>query len=110
MCRSCDPDDSEDSANEVDPEDSIMVVTDQTQNHLLTPQARKRKTMRFQGFVGKQQIIVLLDSSSASTFISDALTSQLGCVQQPCKLIQFATIDGIVMSSEHQVSQFQWNI
>jgi hypothetical protein len=54
-------------------EDQIYVVMD-IANYLDTGQIkRRRKTMRFQGFIGKQEVLILLDPSSAGTFISSDL-------------------------------------
>lgn len=54
MCQLSATNDSGDSDNEIDPEDSILAVTDQSPQMTTSAQSKKRKTMRFQGFVGKQ--------------------------------------------------------
>lgn len=54
MCQLSATNDSGDSDNEIDPEDSILAVTDQSPQMPASAQSKKRKTMRFQGFVGKQ--------------------------------------------------------
>jgi len=61
MCQLSATDDSRDSDTEIDPEDSILAVTDQSPQTPASAQSKRRKAMRFQGFVGKQQILVLLD-------------------------------------------------
>jgi hypothetical protein len=36
----------------------------------MSNEKRKNRTLRLQGFIGKQEILILLDSESAGTFIS----------------------------------------
>jgi hypothetical protein len=55
----------------------------------------RRKTMMFHGSVGKQEVLILLDSGSVATFISDTLASQLQCDQQACDKIQYSRPMGI---------------
>lgn len=52
MCQLSATDDSGDSDSEIDPEDSVLAVTGQLPQTCALAQPRKRKTMRFQGFVG----------------------------------------------------------
>lgn len=66
--------------------------------------------MRFQGFVGKKEILILLDSGSAATFISDELASQLHREQVACEKIKYSTADGSPLKSAVHVPNFQWYI
>jgi hypothetical protein len=45
---------------------------------------KRRKTIRFRGFIGKQELSILLDSGSSGTFISESVAQ--GCKSQlkPC--------------------------
>lgn len=38
-----------------------------------------KKTIRLQGLVHKQEVLILIDSGSSSTFISAAAAKRLGC-------------------------------
>lgn len=52
MCQLSATNDSDDCATEEDLEDSILAVTDQSAQPPTTNQTKRRKTIRFQGFVG----------------------------------------------------------
>ena len=58
-----------DSEEEVEP-DTVMAVGDP----LTTP---KRKTMKLQGMVAGSEVLILVDSCSVATFISQHLATQL---------------------------------
>ena len=38
---------------------------------------KKRRTMQLQGFIGKQEVLILVDSGSVSSFISESVVQQL---------------------------------
>ncbi|CAN6326944.1 unnamed protein product [Urochloa humidicola] len=71
---------------------------------------RKRKTMRFRGFVGKKEITILLDSGSVGTFISPDVADQLSPQVKSCESLHFATANGAPMVSDSYIPQFQWLI
>jgi len=60
----------------------------------------KRKTMRFRGIIEQQDVLILLDSGSACTFINEELASQFQHKLQPCEPLQFTTADGTPMLSD----------
>lgn len=68
------------------------------------------KTMRFKSYVGKYEILILLDSCNATTFISDRLATQFQSNKVSCASIQYTTVDGSSMNSVSSVPQFHWRI
>lgn len=88
------------------PEDCVMTL----QKNTIPGQTKKRKTMRFKGLVNKQEFLVLLDSGSAGTFISQDLANHFKDQLQPCEELQFATANGSPMISNTCIPQFQWFI
>jgi len=84
-CSDCEAN-QDDSADEV-----IMAVKEDQSNSVVK---KKRKTIRFQGFIGKHEILILVDSGSVGTFVSESLVSVLNLQTQPCEQLQFTTTDG----------------
>lgn len=84
--------DSEDSDTKNEQSDEyVMVVQEKPMPN--QPQKR-RKTMRFKGLVGKQELLIILDSGSAGTSISEATAKLFESQLQPCQELKFATTDG----------------
>lgn len=54
----------------------------------------KRRTMKLHGGVGKLEILILVDSGSMGTFISDMLAKQLQLPITSCEPSQFVATDG----------------
>lgn len=76
-----------------------VVMYVQTQQDKLSGH-RKNRTLRFSGSIGQQQVLILLDSASAGTFISQEMASK---IQQPishCESIKFLAADGASMISD----------
>lgn len=68
----------------------------------------KRKTMRLQGCIGKQEVLILVDSGSVGSFISEALAAQLQYPQQDCVASSFVTADGSAMTCTRKIQNLQW--
>lgn len=100
------PSDDEEDFHGCSPDTIMAVKEDQS----APPTSRKRKTIRFQGFVGKQELLILLDSGSVGTFISEELATSLGSKSQPAESLKFSTADGSPMISDRVIPQFQWFI
>jgi len=66
--------------------------------------------MRFRGIIEQQDVLILLDSGSACTFINEELASQFQHKLQPCEPLQFTTADGTPMLSDKCIPQFSWVI
>jgi len=71
---------------------------------------RKRRTMRFRDFIGKLELLILLDSGSAGTFISQDVATSLSQSVQPCEPLQLSSADGSPMMSTEFIPQLQWCI
>jgi hypothetical protein len=81
-------------------EDCLLSVQDSSD----TPATvKRRKTMRFHGTTGKQDILILLDSGSADTFISEHVAQHFKSTLQACAELQFSTADGSPMVSNTHI-------
>jgi hypothetical protein len=63
--------------------------------------------MRFRGYVGKQELLILLDSGRAGTFISEEVARKFQHQLQSCEQLTFSTADGTPMTSANMIPQFQ---
>jgi hypothetical protein len=90
-------------------EDQICVVMDTAKN-LDTGQMKRRKTMRFPGFIGKQEVLILLDFGSACTFITSDLAQQIQQHQQSYEALHFSAANGSPMVFDSWICQMQWSI
>lgn len=70
----------------------------------------KRRTLKLQGTVGKVHILILVDSGSVGTFISDQLAQQLQLPLVPCTVAKFVTADGSPMLCNQKISNMQWSV
>lgn len=78
---------------------SLMVVNDTQQ---------KRHTMQFKGLVGKQEILVLVDSDSVYSFLSTQMATHLQCKTHSIPAEQFSVADGGTVQCTSMVQDFQW--
>lgn len=100
---------SESDTSDVEPENSDDCILS-VQNQPSTQVLKRRKTMRFCGLVSKQELLILLDSGSACTFISESVARQFQSAVKPCEELKFTTADGSPMVSAKIIPQFQWMI
>jgi hypothetical protein len=54
----------------------------------------RRQTLKLLANIGKQQVLVLVDSGSIGTFVSDRLVTTLKLSTEPCPLATFRAADG----------------
>lgn len=94
-------DDTEESAGQI-----IMAVQQKT----LDIGKRRNRTLRFRGFIGKKEVLILLDSGSAGTFISKSLADQLAVKLQPCDTVAFLAAGGQTLESKQMIPKLQWHI
>ncbi|WVZ88334.1 LOW QUALITY PROTEIN: hypothetical protein U9M48_034868 [Paspalum notatum var. saurae] len=66
-----------------------------------------KKTLKLAGFVGNQEILILLDSGSSCTFISSAVKN-LQCSVQAAPSVTVTVANGQKVQSNQEVSQFAW--
>lgn len=95
-----------------DEEDAQSVMAVQPALPEVPPAAipKRRKTMRFRGFIGKLEVLILLDSGSAGTFISQEVAASLSSSVQHCAPLQLLAADGSPMLSSEYIPQLQWCI
>jgi hypothetical protein len=71
---------------------------------------KRKRTMRLRGWRGKQDLPILLDSSSAGTFVSEVVAQQCQSQMQDTNSSQFTTADGSPIISDKIIIGFQWFI
>jgi hypothetical protein len=55
----------------------VMAIQHQTEPAPITTTHKKNRTLRFRGFVGTQEVLILLDSGSAGTFVSPEIAAKV---------------------------------
>ena len=60
--------------------------------------------------IGKHQVLILVDSDSVGTFVSNQLVQHLKLSTTSCELCTFRAADGGVMLCDQKVSQLKWFI
>lgn len=64
-------------------------------------EAKKRnRTLRLKGHIGSQEILILVDSESATTFISTEVAQKLKHALKTCEALSFVAADGSPMVSD----------
>jgi len=72
------------------------------------PTQKKRRTMQLQGFIGKQEVLILVDSGSVSSFISESVVQQQIFSMTPISSEHFVVADGGLVICSGLVEQLQW--
>jgi hypothetical protein len=67
-----------------------------------------QKAMRLQGLIQKQEILILVDSGSSSTFISASTVSKLNFHQEAAPSIMVTVANGSEMTSNTTVAEVVW--
>jgi hypothetical protein len=67
-----------------------------------------RQTLKLLAHIGKQQVLILVDSGSIGTFVSDRLVRTLGLTTEQCPLSTFKAADGGQLQCSHRVPSLQW--
>jgi hypothetical protein len=99
--------------DDVDKEENTDHICIVAEPHLTKPSPamqRRRKTLRFRGFIGKQELLILLDSGSAGTFITTELAQSLSQEVVSCEALHFTTADGSPLLSDTVIPELQFNI
>jgi hypothetical protein len=84
-------------------EESIMDVHDSDK-----PVSAKCKTFRFIANVGKDKVLVLIDSGSVGTFVSEQLVQKLKLPTQSCPSATFKAADGGILTCTQMVPEMKW--
>ena len=105
-----------DSATDIEDDGSASEAseTENEQLHSLSSAAvtgtMSKKTMRLLGFVGQQQLLILVDSGSSANFISSSMVKLLNCSVAEAPVVQVTIANGTKMVSDKQISAFKWGV
>ncbi|KAK1602451.1 hypothetical protein QYE76_003131 [Lolium multiflorum] len=100
----------ESSDGESDPDDLMMIASVAAPEVATEKGGKSRCTIRLPGVIGKHQIQILIDSGSASSFISTRLAETLQCASQPIPPVQFTVANGSPMHCNACVPDFEWSV
>ncbi|XP_037424582.1 uncharacterized protein LOC119289334 [Triticum dicoccoides] len=67
-----------------------------------------KESIKLQGMVGKLHLLILVDSGSSNTFISQKLVQQLQCPLEAIPTAKVAIAGGGTLQCTHQVLNLQW--
>ena len=68
------------------------------------------QTMRLQGRIKNQLVIVLVDSGSTHNFIDSTVAKRLGCALHTIKELQVTVANGTVIHSHGACKELQWEV
>lgn len=66
--------------------------------------------MKLLAQIGKHKVLVLVDSGSIGTFVSEYLVSKLKLPSESCKPMTYRAADGGLMLSDQKVVNLHWYI
>lgn len=98
---------AEDDATDVElpDEEQVVLIVQTKPSGTTTP----RQTLKLLARIGKQSVLILVDSESIGTFVSDHLVSQLLNTTQ-CETAAFRATDGSQMMCNGRVPELKWYI
>jgi hypothetical protein len=105
-----DPDPDYASSEEDSEASPGQVVMSVQQGSSMPNNVKKNRTMRLRGFIGKQEVLILVDSGSARTFVSQELAAQIKQDQVACDPLKFTAADGSQMLSDKYIPHLQWHL
>lgn len=93
---------SEENENEpaTKPEEVVLAVNRDTP-------PSSRRTMKFLAHIGKTQVLVLVDSGSVGTFVSEAMVKKLKLPTLTSNQVQYKAADGGLMTCNQYVSELK---
>lgn len=97
-------DNAEEIPSEIQSAEDIVLTV---QPPLSEPKGR-RQTLKLLAHIGKQQVLVLVDSGSIGTFVSDRLVKTLNLPTQPSTPATFRAADGGQLQCSERVPELQW--
>lgn len=71
---------------------------------------KKWQTLRFTGYIGTQEVLILLDSRSVGTFVSAELAEQTLQPKEYCSELRYSAADGSPMISNGRIPDIKWII
>lgn len=95
-CDSCPSDDEQ--------ENDVVIAIGDSKSQVTS----KRRTMRLQGTIGNHEVLILVDSGSVGSFISESLADQLKYQTHDCATTYFVATDGSPMTCTKKIPNLQW--
>lgn len=77
--------------------------------HSLHSECPKRRTMSLCAKIGKLQVLILVDSGSVGSFISQQLANQLAVPTSDCEPTRYMAADGRPMICDKRIEQLSWS-
>jgi hypothetical protein len=88
----------------------VMAVTPICPVQSAVGMSKKNRTLRLKGLVGSHEVLILVDSGSAGTFVSQELANTISQPKQACETVQFTSADGNLMISDLFIPMMQWHV
>ena len=66
--------------------------------------------MKLKGNVGNQEVLILIDSGSVGTFVSEHLADKLQMPTSCCPPTKFIAADGSPMACTRRIPKLQWGV
>lgn len=96
-------DSKEDSSSDEDDDEQVFLLSSS-----VIEGVQGRKTIRLNGLVHNQEILILIDSGSSCTFISSKAVESLKCTVTSVAPVSVTVANGQKVKSDKQVSDFTW--
>ncbi|XP_047048394.1 uncharacterized protein LOC124653372 [Lolium rigidum] len=96
--------DEDDSKSSVSSEDDLMLLAPLE----VSSAPRQRRSMRLHGMIGKQHVLILVDSGANASFINAELAQQLGRETKETLPARFVAANGAPLVSAKMLPQLQW--
>jgi len=93
----------DESDTPLDSESPVLAISDKTE-----PKQPTRRTMKLLGTIGKQHVLILVDSGSIGTFVSNTLVDKLQLPTVPCTESHYKSASGGTMVCNRVVQQLPW--
>ena len=93
----------EDSESTLDSESPLLAISDKPDTKQVT-----RRTMKLLGSIGKQQVLILVNSGSIGTFVNSALVQKLQLQNEQCPESSYKSASGGTMICNSLVPQLPW--
>lgn len=72
------------------------------------PRSNRQQTLKLLTRIGKHQVLILVDSGSVGTFVSDELVQSLKLHTEECQAATFKATDGGQLPCSQRVPALQW--
>lgn len=99
----------QDTESETDCEDIVEEETVLAVGHSTHSKGLRRRTMRLCAMIGKLQVLILVDSGSVGSFISQHLVKQLLIPISQCEPARYIAADDIPMICDKRTEHLSWS-